>query len=131
MNAFETIANEIDHELLNNTGSQEFAFEFVKGSKTLTATVPKNRNYFRRKLEQYKSEGVAGIELRHDGEDCQVWTFPVKYLKIQKPKKGREFTEEEKQKLRERLAAARAAGKAADLTDDEEELLDEIGEGED
>lgn len=130
MNAFETIANETDREFLNNTGSQEFAFEFVKGSKTLTATIPKNRNYFRRKLEQYKDEGVPGVELRHDGEDCQVWTFPVKYLKIQKPKKSREFTEEEKQKLRERLAAARAAGKNAELSEDEEELLDELGDTE-
>ena len=33
MNPFETVANEIDREFLNNTGSQEFAFEFVKGSK--------------------------------------------------------------------------------------------------
>ena len=130
MTPFEEIANENDKELLSYAGSQEFAFEFIKGSKTLTATIPKNRNYFRRKLEQYKNEGVPEIELRHDGEDAQVWTFPVKYLKIQKPKKSREFTEEEKQVLRVRLAAARAVGKTAVLTDDEEEMLDEIGEEE-
>ncbi|MBR3517993.1 MAG: hypothetical protein IKO10_16950 [Lachnospiraceae bacterium] len=129
MNPFETVANEIDREFLNNTGSQEFAFEFVKGSKTCTATVPKTRNYFRRKLEEMAEEKVNGVELRHDGEDCQVWTFPVKYLRLQKPRKGREFTEEEKQALRERLAAARAKGQTVKLSEEEEELLDEMDDG--
>lgn len=128
MNPFETYANEADREFLNNVGSQEFAFEFVKGSKVCTATVPKNRNYFRRKLENYLEEGVPGVVLRHDGEDCQVWQFPVKYLKINKPKKSREYTEEERQMLRDRLAAARARGQKLDLSDDEEEMLDEMGD---
>ncbi len=131
MNAFEVIANENDKEYINNVGSQEFAFEFVKGSKTCTATVPKNRNYFRRKLEQFLEEEVPGVRLRVDGEDCQVWDFPIKYLRLQKPKKVREYTEEEKQMLRERLAAARAKGQKLELSDDEEELLEEMEERDD
>ncbi|MBR3734687.1 MAG: hypothetical protein IKN07_02315, partial [Lachnospiraceae bacterium] len=58
-----------------------------------------------------------------------VWTFPVKYLRLQKPRKGREFTEEEKQALRERLAAARAKGQTVKLSEEEEELLDEMDDG--
>ena len=130
MNAFEMVANENDRELLNNTGSQEFAFEFVRGSKICTATIPKGRNYFRRRLEEMLSENVEGVQLRHDGEDCQVWSFPVKYLRIQKPRKGREFTEEEKQALRERLAAARAKGQNIELSENKQELLDDMGEDE-
>ena len=105
MTPFEKVANENDKKRLKYTCSQEFAFEFVNGSKILTATIPKNQNYFRRILEQYKNEGVEGIELKHDGEDAQVWSFPVKYLKIKKPRK---ITEEEKAVLRERLMTARA-----------------------
>ena len=108
MTPFEKVANENDKKRLKYTCSQEFAFEFVNGSKILTATIPKNQNYFRRKLEQYKNEGVEGIELKHDGEDAQVWSFPVKYLKIKKPQKGREYTEEEKAVMRERFKAVRA-----------------------
>lgn len=128
MNEFEKVANEVDRELLTNNMSQEFAFEFVKGSKTCTATIPKGKNKFRKKLESMVAEGVEGVSLRYDGADCQVYTFPVKYLRISKPKKTREYTEEEKEALRKRLAEARAKGKNAELSEEEEELLDEMDE---
>ena len=130
MNDFEKVADENDKEYLTYTSSQEFAFEFVRGSKVLTCTIPKGNNRFKKKLEKFLEEGVPGVELKVDGKDCQVWSFPVKFLRINKPKKKRELTEEERKILRDRINKARESKKSVDLSEDEEDILDEMLEDE-
>ncbi len=130
MNDFEKIANENDRKHLNYASSQEFAFEFVRSSKICTATIPKKQqSYFKRRLEKFLLEGVEGVRLRVDGEDCQVWDFPVKFLRLNPPPKRRELSEEEKRVLSERFMEIRKKKKY--LIDDVKPVFEDVEEDSD
>lgn len=102
MDEFLQTANDIDKDKLTNETSQEFAIEWVKGSKIATVTFPGGTKYAS-KLKKLAEEYPDEVSIKVDNKDKSVvGTIPVKYIKISHPRKV-EYTDEQKAVLRERL----------------------------
>ena len=105
MDTFIEIANETDKDKLTNETSQEFAIEWVKGSKTATVTFPGGTKYAS-KLKKLSEEYPEEVSIRVENKDKSVvGTIPVKYIKISHPRKV-EYTEEQRAELSKRLKSS-------------------------
>ena len=82
--------------------------EFTSGSRsaTVTFTNPKHIRIIKELYKEHK-EDFKYFKLNKDGSVCAK--FPLKWIRISAGRTGakRELTEEQKQALRERLAAGR------------------------
>ena len=107
MNNFEQVSDEVDHRASYET-STECAIEWLTNNRTATVTLPGRSKYcskVKKLAEQYPEE----VKIRHCNPDGSiVATIPVKYVKISHPKTvTREYTEEERELLRERMKKMR------------------------
>lgn len=102
MDEFETAAWEVDK---NVNSDKENVIEWLKGSNVATVTFsqPKYIN----KVKKFAAEHPEDVQIVSEHNDCLVAHIPVKYVRIQFPGIGREYTEEEKAKLREQLRNVR------------------------
>lgn len=92
--------------------NQENMVEFISGTRTATVTFT-NRKHVNRIKSLYEERGdeFKSFYLNKDGSVCAK--IPLKWIKINPgslpgTRKKREMTEEQKEALRERLAAGRA-----------------------
>ena len=96
--------------------NQENMVEFISGSRFVTVTLT-NRKHINRvmKLYEERKDEFKYLYVNKDNSICAK--FPLKWLKFNAgalpgtTRTKREMTEEEKQALRERLAAGRAKAK--------------------
>lgn len=88
--------------------NNENMIEFISGTRsaTVTFTNPKHIRKIKELYEEHK-EDFKYFKLNNDGSVCAK--IPLKWVRISAGRTGtkRELTEEEKQALRERLAAGR------------------------
>lgn len=112
MNEFEMIANEIDKRNQTYESSQECAIEWIRNSRTATVTFPGNTKYCS-KVKKLAAEYPEEVKIRVTNPDGSiVATLPTKYIKISAPRKvTKEYTEEEKEVLRERMKKMQEARK--------------------
>lgn len=103
MNIFEEISNEVDNRN-NYESSVECSIEWINNNKTATVTFP-GRSRYCSKIKKLNEQYPEEVIIRHINQDGSiVATLPVKYIKISHPKSvTREYTEEEKEILRERM----------------------------
>ena len=111
MNEFEQVANEVDHRTSYET-SVESAIEWVGNNRTATVTFPGRSKYcskIKKLAEQYPDE----VKIKRTNPDGSIIaTIPVKYVKISHPKTvTREYSEEEREQLRERMKKMQEARK--------------------
>ena len=97
---FDKAANEIDNEDFTGDIEQENAIEFLKNAKTATVTFSQGRyiSKIKKLAEKYPDE----VQIVHENKGAIVAHIPVSYVKINRPPK-REYSEEEKSAIRERL----------------------------
>lgn len=92
---------------------QENVIEWLKGQRTcvVTFTNQKHINKIKKLYEEYKDDFVYYKENK-DGSICAK--IPLKWIKINNSKRNaeHEYTEEEKEALRERIKKAQAARKS-------------------
>ena len=80
-------------------------FEWYTGETVATVTFSQRRMI--NKLKKYAEED-SNIEIVVENDDGSIVAHvPVSYFKFTPPRKGREFTEEEKKAAADRLAHAR------------------------
>lgn len=92
----------------------ENVIEFLKGQRTCTVTFSNQKHINKiKKLYETDKDDFSYYKENADGSICA--RIPLKWIKISNPKRqGREYTEEEKEALRERMKkmqAARRTGK--------------------
>ena len=121
MNEFETVANEIDKRNQTYESSQECAIEWIRNSRTATATFPGNTKYCS-KVKKLAEEYPEEVKIKYTNPDGSiVATLPTKYIKISAPKK---VSEEQREKMRQRIKEY-GFKKRTDITSDDEEDISE------
>lgn len=81
--------------------TSEYVIEWVEGDKTATVTVPENSGRAN-KLAKYASEYPDEVEMKHS----ELFHIPTSWVSIRPPKKMN-YTEEQRQALRERARTLR------------------------
>ena len=103
MNEFEKAVN-----IENYTGdtTQECVIEWIRGDKEVTVTFASHTKYNTkvRKLAEQNPEDVKIVAENPDGSI--VAHLPLSYIKVNKPKQMN-YSEEQKEAMRERLKSAR------------------------
>lgn len=86
--------------------TREFAIEWIKGDVTATVTAPSGTKIANSMKRQYKKrpEDVTEFVENKDGSIC--CHVPVNWIKVSPPRKV-VLTDEERQKISERLQAGR------------------------
>lgn len=83
-------------------------FEWILGETTASVTFSQKK--FVNKLKKLAKQYPDNVEIIAENEDGSICAHvPVSWFKFSPPKKGREFTEEEKQAAAERMLKARNA----------------------
>ena len=81
------------------------SFEWYTGEKTASITFSQRK--YVNKLKRYAKE-YPEIKILEENEDGSVFAHvPLSWFKFSPPKKGREFTDEEREAAGERLKKAR------------------------
>ncbi len=103
MNKFEEISNETDNRSTYDT-TVECAIEWITNNQIATVTFP-NRSRYCSKIKKLNKLYPDEVIIKHINQDGSiVATLPVKYIKISHPKSvKREYSEEEREILRERM----------------------------
>ena len=86
---------------------EENVFEWLTGNTIASVTFSQRKyvNKLKKYAEQYPDE-INIIAENKDGSICAH--IPIKWFKFSPPRKGREFTDEERAAAAERLKAARS-----------------------
>ena len=83
-------------------------FEWILGETTASVTFSQKK--FVNKLKKLAKQYPDNVEIIAENEDGSICAHvPVSWFKFSPPKKGREFTDEEKQAAAERMLKARNA----------------------
>lgn len=99
---------ELVSSVINNTEAddlREYCIYWTYGDKLATVNFPSNSK-LASNVRREKEKNPDEVTIYSDGE-YMVATLPIKYIKINNPK--REMTEEQKNELRDRLRNAREA----------------------
>lgn len=98
-------------------GCIDNVFEWLLNEKTACVTFSQKR--FVSKLKKYAQDYPEDVEIISENDDGSICAHvPVSWFKFSPPRKGREFTEEEKQAAAKRLADARQR-KRMEMDEDE------------
>jgi len=104
MDEFEKAAWDVDKNINSN---QENVIEWLRNSHTVTATFSQPR--FVNKVKELRKKFPDQVEIIHENKDGSiVCHLPLKAIKLNLVT-PREYSEEEKKKLREQLKRARDA----------------------
>ena len=80
-------------------------FEWTLGEKVGCVTFSQKK--FINKVKKYAKDYPDDVKIIAEYDDCITAHVPVSWFKFSPPRKGREFTEEEKKAVSERLKNAR------------------------
>lgn len=78
--------------------------EWYTGERRVTVTFSQKK--WANKLRKFAKD-FSDVEIISDTDDCIVAHIPLSWVKFSPPRKGRSYTEEEKQMAAARLAEAR------------------------
>jgi len=82
------------------------SFDWFTGEKIGSCTFSQKK--YVNKVKKYAEEYPDDVKILAENEDGSIFVhMPVSWFKISPPRKGREFTDEEKQAAAERLRIAR------------------------
>ena len=81
--------------------------EFLAGARTATVTFTNGKHI--RKIKDLYETNKEDFKYYYENEDGSICAkIPLKWVRISAGRAGREMTEEQKEELRQRLAAGRA-----------------------
>ena len=87
--------------------NKENMIEFLAGTRTATVTFTNGKHI--RKIKDLYETNKEDFKYYYENEDGSVCAkIPLKWIRISTGRAGREMTEEQKEELRQRLAAGRA-----------------------
>ena len=87
-------------------GSDDNCIEWFTGAKKVGVTFSQRK--WITKLKKYAKDYPDDVNVLAENEDGSIYAHvPLSWVKLSPPKKGREFTEEERAQAAERLRIAR------------------------